>query len=115
MLYIQCYSCLEPFQYDFVQGVGVRTCIAPYLDSSCNHNSACIADCVTQSCTFCVDTPSTEQCDTEAESGGCATYVQGDACVTQALDGAGSLCNPNTYQGNYGAWLQAVGAAYCGE
>ena len=50
-----CGACLAQFDYDFVTQVGIRACVAPYLDATCNHNSACIADCVVQSCDACFD------------------------------------------------------------
>ena len=106
----QCTKCLQPFFQDFVSQVGILACIAPYLDATCNHNSACIADCVTESCFGC-----DESCDTQVQTGTCATYFQADQCVTDALGGPGAVCNPATYQGNFGAWLQAVGAKYCGK
>jgi hypothetical protein len=109
-----CYNCLQAFAYDFVTQVGTRACVAPYVDAACNHNSACIADCVTESCYPCVDPSSTTACDTQVQTGTCAAYFQADQCVAQALVGAGAVCNPATYQNNFGAWLQAVGAQYCG-
>ncbi len=106
----QCTKCLQPFFQDFVTQVGILACVAPYVDATCNHNSACIADCVTESCFGC-----DESCDTQVQTGTCATYFQADQCVTEALGGPGAVCNPVTYQGNFGAWLQAVGTKYCGK
>jgi len=111
---LACSVCLQNFEYDFATQVGIRSCVAPYLDATCNHNNACIDDCVTQSCYNCADLASTITCDTAVQTGVCSAYFQADACVTQALDGAGAVCNPATYQGNFGAWLQAVGTLYCG-
>ncbi|HXN33009.1 MAG TPA: hypothetical protein VN894_14160, partial [Polyangiaceae bacterium] len=109
-----CGNCLGEFDFDFVTQVGTRACVAPFVDATCNHNSACIVDCVTQSCYACVDSASTAQCETQVQSGTCSAYFTADQCVTQALNGTGAVCNPATYQGNFGAWLQAVGAQYCG-
>jgi hypothetical protein len=109
-----CSSCLRGFEFDFVEQVGVRYCLAPFLDAACNHNGACIADCVTQSCFSCSDRTTTDQCETLAQSTTCASFFQADPCASTALAGAGAVCNPATYQGNFGAWLQAVGARYCG-
>ncbi|MGA7124062.1 MAG: hypothetical protein WBY94_28425 [Polyangiaceae bacterium] len=109
-----CGTCLTPFDVDFVVQSGVRLCVAPFVDATCNHNSACIADCTAESCYNCPDSPSTTACETQVQTGTCATYVQADSCVTQALAGTGAVCNPATYQGNFGGWLQAVGAKYCG-
>jgi len=85
------------------------------VDATCNHNSACIVDCVAQSCYACVDSDSTAQCEAQVQSATCSAYFMADQCVTQAFTGAGALCNPATYQGNFGAWLGAVGAQYCGQ
>ena len=107
-----CSNCLAAFEYDFSAQIGVRECVAPYVSATCNHNSACLTDCLTQVCYHCAD--AMDACDVQAQSGACAAFTPADACVTQALNGVGAVCNPNTYQGNFGAWLQAVGAKYCG-
>ena len=109
-----CGLCLQTFDFDFVEQVGTRTCVAPFVSATCNHNSACIADCVAESCYNCPDTPSTTQCETQAPSGTCSTFSPADQCVTTALAGPAAVCSPAMYQGNFGAWLQAVGATYCG-
>jgi len=109
-----CGLCLEAFDWDFVEQVGTRTCVAPFLSATCNHNSACIADCVQESCYNCPDQSSTSQCEAQAPSGTCSSFSQADQCVATALAGPGAVCNPAAYQGNFGAWLQAVGALYCG-
>jgi hypothetical protein len=109
-----CRNCLQPFDVDFVAQSGIRACVAPFVDATCNHNSACIADCTAESCYGCSDPTTTTQCETQAQSGTCATYTQADQCVSTALAGPGSVCNPVTYQGSFGAWLQAVGTKYCG-
>jgi hypothetical protein len=110
-----CQTCLEAFDYDFVEQTGVALCLAPYLSATCNHASACMADCVESSCYSCSDNASTEQCDGQVQAGACAQYFAAGTCVTQALaSGSGALCNPAKYQSNFGAWLQAVGQAYCG-
>lgn len=57
-----CGVCLEAFDFDFLEQVGIRTCVAPFVGANCNHNSACIADCVAETCYGCPDTPSTTQC-----------------------------------------------------
>ena len=109
-----CAACLQPFDVDFAAQSGVRTCVAPFVDAACNHNSACLVDCMTQSCFDCLDAASASQCQTQVLSGTCASYDQADQCVTQALRGAAAVCSPATYQGAFGGWLQAVGATYCG-
>ncbi len=109
-----CSACLQAFDFDFVEQVGVRSCVAPFVDATCNHNSACIADCVAQSCYDCPDVTSTTQCETQAPSTACAAFSQTDLCVTTALAGSAAVCSPTVYQGKFGPWLQAVGAKYCG-
>jgi hypothetical protein len=108
-----CAACLEVFDFDFVDQTGIRTCVAPYVSAACNHNSACVADCTREACAACDD--GTSQCETQAQTGACAAFTQADECITQALSGPAAVCNPTTYQGKFGAWLQAVGAKYCGQ
>ena len=105
---------MKQFDFDFVDQIGIRTCVAPFVDATCNHNSACIADCTAESCFHCPDNASTSQCETQVQAATCAAYTQADQCVVQALAGAAAFCNPVTYQGHFGAWLQGVGAKYCG-
>jgi hypothetical protein len=109
-----CASCLQPFDYDLSQNTGVFQCAAAYVDGTCNRNAACMLDCTQQSCGGCFDPMSTAQCQSQvtAASGECATFST--QCVTQALGGSAAFCDPATYQGNFGAWLQGVGAQYCG-
>jgi hypothetical protein len=89
-------------------------CVEPFVDAACNHNSACVLECVREACYDCPDTPSTVLCATQVQSAACAPYYEADVCVTTALNGAGAVCNPATYAQNYSAWFQAVGATYCG-
>jgi hypothetical protein len=110
-----CANCLLPFDVDFVAQSGVLACVAPYVDATCNHSSACVVDCTNQSCFGCLDSTSTSQCDSQVQSGVCSTYAQANQCAVQALGGPAAVCNPTTYQGNFGAWLQGVGAKYCGQ
>ncbi len=107
-----CVDCLQPFAYDWTTPFGIHACLAAYLDAACNHSIACMDDCVTQACAGCL--LGRDSCEPQAQMGTCAGEVQAAACANAALDaGAGGLCNPATYAGNFGAWLQAVGAAYC--
>jgi hypothetical protein len=110
-----CGSCLSQFDYDFNQNVGVITCAATFLDPTCNHNSACLLDCTNQACGQCPDQTTFGQCQTQtqASSGECSSYYQAEQCVTKALAGPASVCNPATYNNNFGAWLQGVGGQYC--
>jgi hypothetical protein len=109
-----CSDCLQPFDFDFGAQAGIVACAAPYVNAVCNHASACLVDCAMESCYDCADQEASAACTTQVIAAGCSTYAQADACVTQALGGPAALCNPTTYQGNFGAWLQAVGAHYCG-
>jgi hypothetical protein len=108
-----CLSCLQTFAFDFVEQAGIRACVAPLVDATCNRNSACILDCVAQSCSNCPDTTSTTRCHTQVPSGTCSTFYASDQCVSQALGGIASVCNPSTYQGKFGDWLGSVGSKYC--
>ena len=108
-----CVDCLQAFSYDFADQIGIRLCVQPFVGAACNHNSACVLECVAEACYTCPDTPSTVLCANQVQSGACATYFEADACVTAALDGAGAVCNPATYGLDYRAWFQAVGATYC--
>jgi hypothetical protein len=113
-----CGGCLQTFDYDFSQGTGILACAAPYLDTMCNHEAACLNDCATQSCSGCPDDPSTASCENQvgSASGQCSAYSQGVACVAKAVlaGGPGAVCNPAAYPSGFGAWLQAVGGQYCG-
>jgi hypothetical protein len=109
---VPCRDCLAIFDVDFASVAGVVACSAPYLDVACNHESACLADCVAQSCDRCLDGESKDQCATQAKSGGCSAYTQSDACMGPVLNGAGSACNPAAYP-SFGEWLAAVAALYC--
>jgi hypothetical protein len=122
-----CLSCLQNFAFTTVSWTApgretdhphlmqdaIRSCAAPYVDAACNHNSACVSDCLTEACYNC--TVAMTECLASAQSGTCATYFAQDQCMTQALSAAAAFCNPDTYQGNFGLWLQAVGAQYCGD
>jgi hypothetical protein len=107
-----CGTCLSVFTVDFATQAGIRACAAPYLDAACNHNSACIADCIAESCFNCIEDPTA--CEAQAPSGTCSAFAPTDQCFTAALAGPAAVCNPATYQGDFAAWLQAVSAKYCG-
>jgi hypothetical protein len=109
-----CGSCLRPFIYDFASLVGIHACAAQYLDAACNHSAGCLDDCSTQACAGC-NRDYASLCSIQAQSGTCAAFLQASACLTQALDGPAALCNPASYQGNFGAWLKAVGTEYCAQ
>jgi len=109
-----CSGCLGTFDYDFVAQVGVSECLSQYLDAECNHWNACVADCMADTCYNC-DPSSTAQCEQQAQSSVCAAFVTADQCAAATLAGTGVVCNPATYQGRFGAWLQAVGGVYCAQ
>ena len=112
-----CSNCLQIFDHDFAAQVGIAACVAPFVDAMCNHASACLADCTNQSCYLCddhLDPTTTAQCEAQVQSSQCAPYAQAEGCVATALAGPAAVCNPATYQGNFGAWIAGVGAKYCG-
>jgi hypothetical protein len=108
-----CSNCLQQFEFDFTEGTGLLACVQPFVDSTCNHNSACLVDCTTSACFGCLDDVTTTKCQSQVVSGTCSSYYQADQCVVTALAGTASVCSPTTYSGNYGAWLQGVGGQYC--
>jgi hypothetical protein len=106
-----CNTCLQQFDFDFSEESGILACIAPVVDATCNHNSACINDCTSSACTGCVDPATTAMCQTAVRTGTCQSFY-GNSCLSTALSGPGAVCDSSKY-GNFGAWLQAVGAKYC--
>ncbi len=112
-----CATCLQAFDYDFSQQAGLFQCAASFVDATCNHETACLLDCTNQSCGACPDQTTNAQCTSQVTTGSaqCSTFSQGTQCVTTALSGSASVCNPSTYGGNFGSWLQGVGAQYCGQ
>ena len=109
-----CVTCLQAFDFDFADETGIRLCVAAFVDATCNHASACAYECVREACYSCPDTPSTILCADQVNVATCASYHQGDGCVTTALGGPGAVCNPATYQQRFGDWLKAVGGVFCG-
>jgi hypothetical protein len=124
-----CQACLENFAFgttsqttdgrqsplNLPSQAGVRACAAPFVDAACNHNSACIVDCLTEACTVPGPCLIATGCESQAQAGTCATYFADDACITQALAGPAAFCDRATYQGNFGTWLLAVGTHYCAQ
>lgn len=114
----KCATCLQPFEYSFNDLTGIFNCVSPYVDSTCNGETACATDCVTQSCSSC-DPASVPGCITSVRGmgGQCQTYVQqAGICVAPVLFGpfaTAKFCSPTGYS-SYGAWLKAVGQNYCG-
>jgi hypothetical protein len=108
-----CGSCLQQFDYDFVDNQGIYACVAPFVPPGCNQSTACATDCQFQSCGSCPDITTYDQCRTTVQSGQCATYVQAAQCDLSALQGPAAFCSPNQYS-DFGGWLQGVGTHYCG-
>jgi hypothetical protein len=108
-----CAACLAPFDYDFTQYLGIIDCVTPFLTSTCNHELACLVNCVDTTCAQCQGQGAVSQCQSEAPGLQCSSFQSGANCVTAAVtSGPGSFCAPT---GAYGAWLQRVGAHYCGQ
>lgn len=110
-----CSSCLSPFRYDFgvTDGRGVYACVAPYVDGGCNISTGCAADCENTSCAQCTSSAANTACRASVRGNQCQSFVLATTCVTPALLGAGAFCNPATYGGSFGAWLEGVGGRYC--
>lgn len=111
-----CGKCLAPFDFPLQQLTGIYDCVSPYVSAACNHATACVGDCTTQSCTQCPNPQAQQQCVTAVQqfNGQCFGYVQQTQCIAQALFGQAAFCSPQQYFGNYGNWLQGVGQHYCG-
>jgi hypothetical protein len=110
-----CGMCLSTFDYDFFELTGLFACLAPFVDASCNHDTACVVDCTDQSCAMCSGPAAISQCQNQVRGGQCASYYQGAQCLGTALFGQGSFCNPNRYQDDFGSWLAGVGKYYCAQ
>jgi hypothetical protein len=110
-----CGKCLAPFNAPFTTAAGVFACLAPFLSGGCNHNTGCVEDCLTKSCSMCT-ADAQAACITSVGNGNgqCATFFNQSACVFPALFGPGTFCNPQNYRGSYADWLLGVGTHYCG-
>lgn len=111
-----CAKCLNPFDYNFNDFTGIYNCVAPYVTQQCRHTTGCVDDCANTSCKQCPNQQTQTQCTNQVKgfNGQCFSYVQGSQCIASGLFGQGSFCSPAQYFGNFGAWLQGVGAHYCG-
>ncbi|MCL2723866.1 MAG: hypothetical protein FWD69_05455 [Polyangiaceae bacterium] len=110
-----CETCVSQFNVAFADASGLYLCVAPFVSSACNHTSGCATDCVSTSCAACPDANrSTCRSQVEGAGGPCATFVTQTACTAAALF-PGKLCSPLTYGLNFGRWLRAVGAHFCGD
>jgi hypothetical protein len=106
----QCASCLAPFDFDFNAELGVVNCTLPFLSSVCNHDVACLVNCVTTTCSQCMGQANITQCQDQGPTVQCSSFGSGVMCVQGAIGGMASFCAPT---GNYGTWLQTVGTHYC--
>jgi hypothetical protein len=109
-----CSACLDPFHVTFAAASGIYTCLQPFVSASCNHSTGCAIDCSDVSCTQC-PAGAEAQCENNVRSanGQCRSYYQQTSCIATGLFTSGAFCNPTSYNGNYGAWLQGVGGHYC--
>jgi hypothetical protein len=108
-----CLSCLKPFLVPFQDLSGLFACVAPHVSSACRRNTGCAMDCQSKSCDQCQPSQ-IDQCENNVRTGQCGSFFQQSVCVFSAFQGPGAFCNPQSYQGNYGAWLRGVGGRYCG-
>jgi hypothetical protein len=113
-----CGKCLTPFDFDFTELKGLLACVAPFVDSTCNHGTACVADCANATCAQCPEQVTQLQCEAqEVTSGGsCAPFVQDiEECVGLALAINAQFCNPGQTTTSFGTWLANVGTQFCGN
>jgi hypothetical protein len=109
-----CEVCLSSFDYDFIELTGLFACAAPSINPTCVYQAFCAVDCLRTRCGTCPDPTTAAAC--ESQTAACSMYAQGAACFLAAYATAGgAFCNPGAYPGgDFGLWLQAVGAQYCG-
>jgi hypothetical protein len=107
-----CSDCLENFTFDFDQPDGIVACASPFVGLACAQQAACWQDCIDSVCGGCGGS-TLGACQMQSGPAACSPYAQGNTCLTAGLSGAASLCNPATYNNNFGAWLAAVGKQYC--
>jgi hypothetical protein len=82
----------------------------------CDLTTFCETSCENTACSQCA-AASTDSCLASVRRGECATYLSNsEACTQTALNDPtkGNFCNPNTYNDEFGPWLQGVGKVYCG-
>lgn len=108
-----CLGCLKPFLASFQELSGIFSCAAPFLDPRCSNSVGCAMDCQQQSCAQC-PAGQVSQCSANVRQGQCGSLFAQTSCVGQALFGPAAFCNPTSYTGSYGGWLEGVGRRYCG-
>lgn len=110
-----CGTCLAQFDYAFLEGQGIYTCVEPFVSPTCNHNTGCASDCTTQSCDACA-TSDQANCESQVRTGQCVGFFGQSLCALGGFGSGGSVCNPNGYTNrDFGLWLQGVGAHYCAD
>jgi hypothetical protein len=110
----ECFACIAPFNVAFADYDGIYLCAAPLVRGACNRSTGCATDCANASCAECPGA-GTDTCRSHVKGAGgqCAQYLMQTACIAPAL-ARGQLCSPRTYGMNFGRWLGAVGAHFCG-
>lgn len=118
-----CGVCLGNFKSPFFDpnfptfGKGLSACVAPFVSAACQRSLGCSQDCIDTSCTQC-PLGAGPQCKAGVTqpAGQCAvSAAQAAQCGGVALlAGPAAVCNPQSYGFNYGNWLAAVGARFCG-
>jgi hypothetical protein len=104
-----CFDCLQ----QFTNTGGVASCLAPFINSSCNHDLTCSLACGDAACGSCpAGDQSTCRNGAFTASGTCSSYVNGTFCASAAFGGPGAFCDVERI-GDVGVWLQGVGAYYC--
>jgi hypothetical protein len=112
-----CGNCLSAFDYDFTELQGLLACVAPFVGTSCNHESACVVDCANAVCSRCPDPATALQCETQelTAGGSCASYAGSTViCVGMGTLVNAPFCSPNA-QGQFGTWIETVGSQFCGK
>jgi hypothetical protein len=83
------------------------------LSTTCNHELACLVDCVGTTCAQCQSQSAQSQCQAQAPTAECSGFSSGATCAQTALtSGPGAFCAPTA---NFGTWLQTVGTHYCAQ
>jgi len=118
-----CGACLSNFKSDFFEpnfptfGKGLSACVAPFVSPQCRRSLGCSQDCIDTSCVQC-PVGAGPQCKAGVTqpAGQCsAASTQAATCGGLALlNGPATLCSPQAYGFDFGAWLGTVGARFCG-
>lgn len=109
-----CGGCLAPFRAPFADATGIFNCVAPFVSNPCRGATACATHCQLTSCSSCPGAL-VGVCRSNVRQGQCSQFFAQSSCISGALFGQGSFCNPARYGGNYGGWLRGVGTYYCAQ